>query len=142
MRRFPPVLGMLLLLVLAYVLDRMIEGARNAATARLSVAGYQWLVLFANLMFAAGVLGVGWLLQGDRGRSRWQAALFLIVGLAIILLPTPPFWLVGADFSGPLFSVLQASPHSLFGEAGAFLTVMGLAAILLPLPGAGRNATS
>jgi hypothetical protein len=140
MRRFPPLLGMLLMLSLSYGLDRMIAGARNAATARLSVAGYQWLVLFANLAFAAGILGVAWLLLTNAGRNRWQAAVFLIVGLAITLLPTPPFWTIGADFSGALFPILQASPHSLFGQAGAFLAVLGLAAILLPVPSGDRSA--
>ncbi len=131
MKKLPPILGMLILLAVAYAFDRLIEGARTVAAAPLSVVQYQWLVLIANLVFAACVLGLGWLVLHQR-EKRAQAAVLLVAGLVIILLPTPPFWTLGANFSGPLFTLLQASPHSLFGEAGAFLVVMSLAALFLP----------
>ncbi len=129
-----PWLAALVLLVVAYALDRWLESARGVTGAGMGVSSFQWLIMLANLAFAACALWLAWLLFTDRERHRGLAVVCVALGLAICLLPTPPFWTLGMRLPSLLVPVLRASPFSLFAHAGAFLTIVGLAALLVPAP--------
>jgi hypothetical protein len=128
-----PLGGLILTLALAYGFDRWLASARNAVQARVSVTAYQWAVSLANLLFAVCALGLAWLALRQPGNARraW-AALFLAIGVIVIVLPAPPLWSLGPNVPVSLLYVVQASPHSFFGMAGAFLAVIGLAGLFLP----------
>jgi hypothetical protein len=132
MRKIPPWLAVVVTLLVAYVLDRWLESARGMATARMGVSSFQWFIMAADLIFAACVLVTAWLLFTQRSRHRGLALLCIVLGLAILILPTPPFWDLAMRLPGLLVPLLRASPYSFFGHAGAFLTVLGLAALLVP----------
>lgn len=131
MRRIAPWLGILATLALAYGFDRLLEGARNTVQARVDVATYQWLLVGTNLVFAACILGLAWSMFSQGGRRRWVAAVCLVAGLALVLVPAPPFWSLGATIPERAFPVLQASPFSFFGKASAFLAVIGAAGLVV-----------
>ncbi len=133
MNGLSPLAGLAITLGLAYGFDRWLAYARNAAAARVSVTAYQWTVSLANVLFAACALGLAWLALRQPGNARraW-AALLLMIGALVIVLPAPPLWSFGPNVPLSLLYVVQASPHSFFGMAGAFLTVIGLAGLLLP----------
>ncbi len=133
MNPLSPLAGLVLTLAFAYGVDRWLVSARNAAQAWLSVTAYQWAMSLANVLFAAFALGLAWLaLRQPAGARRAWAMLFLVVGVLVIVLPAPPFWSFGPNVPLSLLYVVQASPHSFFGMAGAFLAVIGLAGLLLP----------
>ncbi len=132
MRKVPAWPAVVVTLLVAYLLDRWLESARGMAAARMGVSSFQWFMMAADLVFAACVLATGWLLFTVRGRHRGLALLCVILGLLILLLPAPPFWGLGMGLSGLLVPLLRASPFSFFGHAGAFLVVLGLAALLAP----------
>jgi hypothetical protein len=132
MRKMPPWLAVVVTLVAAYMLDRWLESARGMATARMGVSSFQWFMMAAGLVFAGCVLVTAWLLFTQRGQHRGLALLCVILGLVILILPTPPFCSLGMRLPGLLVPLLRASPYSFFGHAGAFLTVLGLAALLVP----------
>ncbi len=128
-----PWLALAVLLAVAYGLDRWLEAARGITGAGMGVSAFQWLIVAANLAFATAALWLAWLLYTGRARHRGLAALCVALGLAICLLPTPPFWAPAMRLSGLLVPLLRASPFSVFGHAGAFLIVMGLTALLAPV---------
>ncbi len=133
MNQLSPLAGLVAILALAYGFDRWLVSARNAAQALISVTVYQWAVSLANVLFAACALGLAWLALRQPGSARraW-AALFLVIGAIVIVLPAPPFWSLGPNVPLSLLYVVQASPHSFFGMAGACLAVIGLAGLFLP----------
>ncbi len=133
MQQLSPLAGLVLTLGLAYGFDRFLAYARNAAAARVSVTAYLWTVSLANVLVAACALGLAWfaLRRPAQIRRAW-AALFVVIGVIVIALPAPPFWSFGPNVPPSLLYVVQASPHSFFGMAGAFLAVIGLAGLLLP----------
>lgn len=134
MRKAAPFIAILVTLAVAYGFDRWLESARNIATATISVVAYQWAVLGANLVFALCILGLAWLVLDGRGQNRWPAILCFAVGLLICFLPTPPFWGLGPQVPARMAPLLMASPHSLVGHAAAFMVVIGLAGLLIPVP--------
>ncbi|HEX9118189.1 MAG TPA: hypothetical protein VGA61_19150 [Anaerolineae bacterium] len=131
MRKIAPLLTLVLTLAVAYGCDRLLGEARSLAVAHVSVPIFQWLLVLTNLVFAACILGLAWLALVRPGRSRGAAALFMLVGLLLLLLPAPPFWSITAGAPGNAYAILQASPYSFFGKASAFATVIGAAGLIV-----------
>lgn len=132
MNRLISAIGMIGVLVIAYASDRMRDWLREAvertfdpAIVRLSL----WATAAVNLILAVCILALAWFVCIRSLRSGWSAALFLIVGLFLLLSPSLSN-LLGPIIRGPLpFGSLP--PDARLFHAAAFVAVLGIANLVV-----------
>ncbi len=125
-------MGMICVLVIAYASDRVRDLLRRIAGETFSssvILQSLWIAAAANLILAACILALAWLVCIKSPRNGWVVTLFLAVGLFLLL--------------SPIFSILLAPiirwplpfgfppPDTLLFHAAAFVVVIGIANLIL-----------
>lgn len=118
--------GMLLVLPVAYGLDRWLEQVEAEATRTFVMAPVVETAVLANLILAALWLGLAWAALATLGRSRLLPLLYLVVGGLVVGAPITAVrgWLPGAFLN-------ITGPASRLGMTGAFLVAIGIG-LLIP----------
>jgi uncharacterized membrane protein len=120
------VIALVLFLMLAYGFDLLVESLKqaNSESSALSIP-VLWVYALGELVIAAAFLWLSWYLL-HIPRHRYLPALFLVLGLLVILAPV--------FYYSPLHSTLGAAltPSSMFFTAGALSAATGLLALVIP----------
>lgn len=132
MNRLISAIGMIGVLVIAYAADSVRNLLREAVgrtfdpfIVRLSL----WVVVAVNLFLATCILALAWFVCIKSPRSGWISALFLVVGL-FILLSSSLSVLFAPILRGPLpFGSLP--PDTLLFHAAAFVAVIGIVSLIV-----------
>lgn len=125
--------------LVAVGLDRWLDTLREEASATFNFAPAAWGALGANLVVAALLLLVAWLVTFRGGRTRGPATLCLILGFLLavypwffVLVPLDIPSLPALPFLQDLRAMMASSLSSRSLMASAFLVLAGLAGLVFP----------
>jgi hypothetical protein len=123
MSKFVSFVGMVTTLLMAYVCNLLIEGIRLKALATFNLAPYMWLAGIANLFLAILLLLLTWHVVFRADRSIFVSSVFVLFGLALTF---------ASALEMSVASTTAFSPTSYVSYAAAFVTIIGIAAFVLP----------
>ncbi len=134
MRKLLPLAGLIVALVGIHGLGIARRVMQSAASRTFESGPLMWFYAAYNLLFAAAMLGLAWLVCGWQPRSKLVAAIYLSVGVLLVL-SAPARMLPLRNIVPPLAWLLNTSgfaqdPATGPVLAGAFIALSGLIALL------------
>ncbi len=123
MRRLAPLVALMLLLLLAYGADRMLEAANTRVSETFIRTPVAWLNTAFLLVFAAAMLGLAWFTHVRQPIPNVISWMFLVIGCLIVFL-NPVQFTFGISLTPVWFHKLTASTFLI--RAGAFTAIIGL----------------
>jgi hypothetical protein len=119
------VIALVLFLISAYGFDVLIDRLKEINSGTFTLTSLLvWVYALTELLVAAAFLWLFWYLLTKTAKGWFLPALFIILGLLVVLSPILYFT--------PLGSALSTSPASLFFTAGGMSTASGILAFILP----------
>lgn len=129
MEKITSYLGLLAIMIYAYLLDYGIALLQKASIQSFVLTPYFVGRFMANLFLAIGILGLFWLVQFKIPMTRITSLVFILFGLVVMLYP-----LVAGTIPG-LISFMHASLvefDSKLSIVSAFVVVMGFWGLFFP----------
>ena len=129
MEKITSYLGLLAIMIYAYLLDYGIALLQKASIESFVLTPYLVGRFMANLLLAIGILGLFWFVQFKKPMTRITSLVFILIGLVVMLYP-----LVMGTIPG-LISFMHASLvefDSKLSIVSAFVVVMGFWGLFFP----------
>lgn len=127
MRRLMPLVALMLLLILAYGADLLLEAAKTRASETFIQTPVLWLNPVILLVFAAVIFGLGWFTLVRQPMPKAVSWMYLVIG-CLIVFRNPIRFTFGIALLPIWFSRLPAS--SFLIRAGAFAAIIGIIGLI------------
>jgi hypothetical protein len=127
MRRLVPLVALMLLLLLAYGADRVLEAANTRASETFIRTPVVWLNTAFLLIFAAVILALAWFTHVRQPMPNVISWMYLVIGCLIVFL-NPVQFTFGISLTPVWFHKLTASSFLIW--AGGFTTIIGIIGLI------------
>jgi hypothetical protein len=128
MRRLESLLILLGAVIVAYALDLASGYADMMQLTRLNPSETLWLSTLLNFVYAGLMLGLAWYALIKNPGDKLTCAIYLVLGLLIVLMGTPLFFGGGVTLpAGIPYRLLAIDSGSFFILSGSFITLIGVA---------------
>jgi hypothetical protein len=127
MRRFVPLIILLLLLILSYGADRVLEVADRKAAETFIQTPVLWLNTAILVIFAAAILGLAWFTIIRQPMSKAVSWAYLVIGCLVFFI-FPIQMTSGFILLPTWISVLTW--NSFLGRAGVFAAIIGIIGLI------------
>ena len=127
MRRLAPLVALMLLLILAYGADCVLEAANTRTAETFIRTPVLWLNTVILLVFAAVMLGLAWFTLVRQPIPKVVSWMYLVIGCLIVFLN--PIHFTFGIFSVPIW-FQKLSAISLLIRAGAFTAIIGIIGLI------------
>jgi hypothetical protein len=131
MKKLTSIVAMLTIIIAAAFLDQWYRKAQEVAGSTFVYMPLLWFKVAFTLIFAAGTMGLAWLILLQMERSKVVSLVFLVTGLLVLIASTVPvfiFW--SSSLQGTpariFLTNMVASPLSLVGHAGSYIALIGV----------------
>lgn len=119
--------SVIVLYLVSYGFDTVMDLAQESAKMTLRMDALLWFSVATGMIFAALVISITWLVFRQSNLSKLPAIAVALIGLSVILSPTPIFSALRVEYLHPLgIRLLAASPTSFVFTASTFTFVLGV----------------
>lgn len=129
-------LGMVAILLVAFVLDRLLEMLEQAAALAFDPWIFRWALPMAQLFLAVLAFTLFWYVGYQSQKNLFISIIYAVVGFLLVFFHALLPWMaILSLFSTVEFlsrMAISLTPHSLLSFAGAFVALTGLLGLFFP----------